>query len=102
MAFKVSKPQAMQLFMYVRHLKFNFDPFSKEAKSVRGASRLSVGLWFTLLASAAARSRATRGLVESSATLSFVLFPLPPCLPPTRPETCFLSPETPAQRCGGK
>ena len=37
MAFKVSKPQALKLFMFVRHLKFSFDPFSTEARSIRGA-----------------------------------------------------------------
>ena len=35
MAFKVSKPQALKLFMFVRQLKFSFDPFSSEARSLR-------------------------------------------------------------------
>ena len=35
MAFKVSKTQALQLFMYVRGLTFTFDPFSTEARSIR-------------------------------------------------------------------
>lgn len=35
MAFKVSKSQALQLFMYVRQLTFTFDPFASEARSIR-------------------------------------------------------------------